>query len=34
MIVFGIETYNTDRAVPYPNCKYRRSKFQVNVIEI
>ena len=26
MIVYDIDTFNTDRAVPYANCIYRLSK--------
>ena len=26
MIVFDMESFNTDRAVPYTSCKYRLSK--------
>ena len=26
MVVYDIETFNTDRAIPHANCKYRLSK--------
>ena len=34
MIVYDIETFNTDTAVPYANCIFRLSKIQGNNIEI
>ena len=29
MVVYDIETFNTDRAVPYANCIYRLNKMSV-----
>ena len=26
MVVYAIETFSTDRAIPYANCRYRLSK--------
>ena len=34
MIVYDIENFNTDGAVPCASCIYRLKKFQVNTFEI
>ena len=33
MIVYDLETFNTDKAVPCASCIYRLKKLQVNTIE-